>query len=218
MKFGAVIVGGGSGSRLGADIPKAFVLLGGKPIYFYSVTTFLNHPKISEVIFVTPKSFDGQVSLSGVRSVAGGKTRQTSVFNGLKALSAEIDAVLVHDAARPFVTAAVIDRLIASLSEGRGGIAALPISDTVKLAEGDWIVETIERSSLWSAQTPQAFPVALLRQAYARAAAENGSVTDEASLIEKIGEKVRLIPGASLNFKITTPDDLALAETILKGM
>lgn len=224
MKLGAVIVGGGSGSRLGADLPKAFIPLGGTPLYQYSLKTFVKHPKIEEIIFVFPQTHSFSPSEKkkwgeeGVEFVVGGKTRQQSVFNGLAALSGSIQGVLVHDAARPFLTTAVIDRLIASLEKGFGGIAALPVTDTVKQADGECVVSTIDRSQLWIAQTPQAFPVTLLKQAYARAEAENWVVTDEASLIERLGERVALISGDSRNFKITTADDLALAEIILKGL
>lgn len=218
MQFGAVIVGGGSGSRLGSDLPKAFVPLGGKPLYQYSLETFATHPRVREVVFVSPEAFRAKVRHDGVTVVGGGERRQDSVWNGLSALSRSIDAVLVHDAARPFVSVGVIDRLVTAVAGGVGAIAALPLNDTVKLAHGDEVLETLDRTGLWIAQTPQAFPVFLLKEAYTRAAAEKWEVTDEASLAERLGATVRLISGDSLNFKITTPDDLALAEIILKGL
>lgn len=218
MQFGAVIVGGGSGSRLGSDLPKAFVSLGGKPLYHYSLETFAAHPRVREVVFVSPEAFRTKIGHDGVTVVGGGATRQDSVWNGLSALSAAIDGVLVHDAARPFVSIDVIDRLLSAVGEGVGAIAALPLNDTVKLSRGGAVLETLDRSQLWVAQTPQAFPVFLLKEAYARATAEKWEVTDEASMVERLGSMVRLIPGDSRNFKITTPDDLALAETLLKGL
>lgn len=218
MQFGAVIVGGGSGSRLGSDLPKAFVSLGGKPLYQYSLETFASYPRMREVIFVSPEAFCAKICHDGVTVVGGGVTRQDSVWNGLCALSDAIDVVLIHDAARPFISARVIDRLLAAVGEGVGAIAALPLNDTVKLSRGDSVLETLDRSCLWVAQTPQAFPVPLLKEAYARATAEKWEVTDEASMAERLGATVRLIPGDSRNFKITTPDDLALAETLLKGL
>ncbi|MDO8527388.1 MAG: 2-C-methyl-D-erythritol 4-phosphate cytidylyltransferase, partial [Deltaproteobacteria bacterium] len=158
MKFGAVIVGGGQGSRLKADVPKAFVPVGSKPLFWYSLEAFLSHPDISEIVLVLPKERPDVSIPNRCKIITGGSSRQDSVFNGLNALSPDCDAVLVHDAARPFITRDIIDRLVAKLKEGKGCIAAWPVSDTVKLTEGEHIVKTIDRTHLWAAQTPQAFP------------------------------------------------------------
>lgn len=220
MKYGAVIVAAGRGGRFGGDLPKAFVLLAGKPLYRYSLEIFKAHPGISEIILVIPPDYEmiqKQRLPFGLKVVIGGAARQDSVLNGVNALSADIDAVLVHDAARPFLTSEIIDRLLAALERGKEGIAAVPVTDTIKQGEGTKVVKTVNRRNLWRAQTPQAFRVETLQKAL-RCSEEGGWVgTDEASLVERCGGEVELIQGDSLNIKITTPQDLLFAESVLKS-
>ena len=218
MKCGAVIVAAGRGERLKSQKPKAFVALGDSPLFQYSLDVFLTHPKISEIVLVVPAEEAASFSNPHYKTVKGGKTRQESVRCGLAALSPDCEAVLVHDAARPFVNAAILDRLIMSLVQKKSCIAAWPVSDTLKASQEGVITHTIDRSSLWAAQTPQAFPAAILKKALEKAAKENFVGTDDASLVERLGEKVYLVMGDAKNIKITTPEDLALAQAILKGI
>lgn len=216
MKCGAVIVAAGCGERLKAAKPKAFVMLGTKPLFQYSLDIFLAHPQINEVVLAVPEEEVSSFSKTPYKIVKGGATRQESVTCGLAALSPDCEAVLVHDAARPFVNAAILDRLIASLAQKKSCIAAWPVSDTLKASQEGVITHTIDRSSLWAAQTPQAFPVAILKQALSKAAKENFVGTDEASLVERLGVKVHLVIGDARNIKVTTPEDWTLAEAVLK--
>ncbi len=215
-KSGVVIVAAGRGERLKSDIPKAFIQLLGKPLYKYSLEVFLNHPDIDEVVLVVPSEKVGGVPKNRCQVVGGGATRQESVINGLAALSPKCESVLVHDAARPFVTDALIDRLLATLAEGKSGIVAWPVPDTLKRAKGDIILETVDRSHFWAAQTPQAFPVAILKEALQKAKEENFVGTDEASVVERLGLEVCLVLGDARNIKITTQYDLTLAQALLK--
>lgn len=216
MKCGAIIVAAGRGERLKAAKPKAFVTLGSKPLFQYSLDLFLAHPHINEVVLVVPAEEVSSFSKTPYKVVKGGETRQESVCCGLAALNPDCEYVLVHDAARPFVDAGVVDRLIETLSEGKNGIAAWPVSDTLKSSEAGVITKTIDRSSLWIAQTPQAFPTAVLKKALEEAKRNNFVGTDEASLVERLGLKVHLVMGNAKNIKVTTPEDLALATSLLK--
>ena len=216
MKCGVVIVGAGQGVRLGSAVPKAFVLLNSKPLFEYSLKIFQDHSQIQEVVLVLPQEKLNSVSPKNYKVVVGGESRQDSVTNGLAALSATCEGVLVHDAARPFVTKAIVDRLLDGLEQGRNGIAAWPVSDTLKATEGDTIVQTIDRRNLWEAQTPQAFPVSVLKEALAKARKDNFVGTDEASLVERLKLPVEVVLGEATNIKITTKQDLELAEAILK--
>lgn len=224
MKTGVVLVAGGRGERLQSDLPKAFVHLGGKPLFRHSLDSFLAHPQIDEIILVVPKgsSLDFcskmQKSRLDPSLVAGGSSRQDSVYNGLLALSRDIDAVLVHDAARPFVTRELIDSLIFHLKRGENAIAAIEMNDTLKLAQSEKIAKTVDRKGLWRAQTPQAFLRSVLVEAYALAQKDRFLGTDEASLVERLGVPIYLVGASPLNIKITTPDDLQLAQTILDSL
>lgn len=212
MKLGAVIVAAGRGERLGNPIPKAHLLLGEKPLFQYSLDLFLNHSQISEIVLVTNTS----VSQEKVKVIEGGARRQDSVEKGLMALSPDVQGVLIHDAARPFLTAALIDRLSAALREGNNAIAALPVLDTVKEADGGKIIRTVDRKTLWRAQTPQAFFVSQLKEAFAMARKHSWEeATDEAFLIEKSGGTVYCVEGDARNLKITTPADWEWAEIVI---
>lgn len=216
MKIGVVIVGGGQGARLKSAIPKAFIQLGSKPLYQYSLEVFQAHSKMEEIVLVVPPDFVSECAVTKkIKVVAGGQSRQDSVWNGLEALSRNIDAVLVHDAARPFLTTPIIDRLVARLKEGHNAIAAIPVSDTLKAAEGNQIIKTVDRQGLWRAQTPQAFKRTDLRAAFVRAKKEGWMGTDEASLVERLGKTVHLVWGDPRNIKITTAEDLQQANSLL---
>jgi len=191
----------------------------------YSLMAFEHCPMIDGVILVVRKdrleSARGLVQVFGCskvrKIVAGGVTRQASVRNGLKELGDDVDIVAIHDGARPCVTPRIIEETIRSAKRHRSGVAAVKITDTIKEAERTMVVTcTVDRTKLWAVQTPQTFSVDLLNKAYSFVEKKKLSVTDEASAVEALGEKVHLVPSSLSNIKITTPEDLALAATILK--
>lgn len=208
-----MIAAAGSGQRLGAGGPKAFVEVGGKALVEWSVGAFAASC-VDEVVVVVPAGHEDSVE---AHAVAGGATRAESVVVGLKAVRGGV--VVVHDAARPLVTAELIDRVVGRLkgSEADGVIAATPVADTLKSGREGVIEGTVERSALWSAQTPQAFRVEALRAAQQSAtdAGELELATDEAWLIERVGGTVLLEESGAPNLKITDSADLAIAETLL---
>lgn len=222
----ALIPAAGSGTRMGAELPKQYLALAGKPVLQHVMDTFSSTAAVDHtyvVVSADDSYIDAVLAAAQYPNVTvlrvGGATRQQSVLNGLHAMRdavAEDDCVLVHDAARPGLTSALIDRLIDTLREDAvGGLLAMPVVDTLKRAdESQRSDATVARDGLWSAQTPQMFPYALLR----RALSETDAVTDEASAIEALGLKPRLVEGSARNFKITRAPDLALAELFLKGL
>ena len=223
-KYLALVPAAGSGARFGAATPKQYLPLLERPLIHYAVAALCAHPKIDQVaVVVSPQdewweSFDWRGSSDKLLVYrCGGMTRAESVRNGLKALGlmvSEGDWVLVHDAARPCLTGALIDALIETVGDDPvGGILATPLADTLKRANLDGrIVETVPREQLWQAQTPQMFRAGLLK----RALDECLSVTDEASAVESLGLQPRLVASDTRNFKVTLPPDLAMAEKILR--
>jgi 2-C-methyl-D-erythritol 4-phosphate cytidylyltransferase len=204
MSVVGLIPAGGSGERLGADRPKAFVVCAGRPLVEWSVEALST--VCSRVVVAAPPSF----LLPG--SVEGGATRSASVRNALGA-APEATVVVIHDAARPLVTPDLVRRCLDALSGVDGAIAALPVSDTVHFASPDLLIASSpDRSTLWAAQTPQVFRADVLRRAYD----SDEEATDEASLVAAVGGTVRLIEGTPDNIKITTPTDLRLAEALLR--
>jgi len=216
----AIIAAGGTGRRLGAAVPKQLLEVEGRSLLERSVDAFRTHPAVAEVIVALPAALVADppawlAAASGVRVVAGGERRQDSVASAVGALSSESEIVLVHDAARPFVTPAVISRAIAGAAAHGAAIVGVPVSDTVKrvgapgTADADVIAATLPREEIFLAQTPQAFRVDVLRAAIARG--RETTATDEAMLAEQAGHKVRIVAGDPANVKITTADDLDAA-------
>ena len=216
MHVTAIIAAGGSGRRLGAAVPKQLLEVGGISLLQRSVEAFTTHPRIADVIVALPPPLAQNPPgwLSGVRVVAGGERRQDSVAKAFDALPDASEIVLVHDAARPFVTPAVIDRAIAAAAAYGAAIVAMPVSDTVKrVAHADAdsvIVETLPRDEIVLAQTPQAFRRDVLKAAIAVGRTE-GLATDEAMLAERAGHRVHVVAGDAANVKITTAADLESA-------
>ncbi|MGH2957283.1 MAG: 2-C-methyl-D-erythritol 4-phosphate cytidylyltransferase [Solirubrobacterales bacterium] len=207
----------GSGERLGAGGPKAFVELGGKPMLAWSLEALQAADSVGEVVVAGPPGEESRVSELGVVAVAGGEHRSQSVANALGLASGEI--VVVHDAARPLVTPGLIDAVVEELAaeEGAAGvIAAAPISDTVKRADPDGRVEeTLDRTGLWAVQTPQAFRADALREALSDDESIAGA-TDDAMLVEAKGGRVLIHSSPPENLKVTTPFDLRAAELLLR--
>ncbi len=222
---GVVVVAAGRGERLGGSLPKQFQLLGGVPLLLWALRPFLTHSEVTEVIavlpaeaVVSPPAWLAELLGERLRAVPGGATRMDSVEAGLGGLRPGSAVVLVHDGARPFSDRAVIDAVIAEARRGGAAVAAVPLSDTLKEAEPTLsgrparILRTVPRSALWRAQTPQGFPRALLEAAYAGARAAGFEGSDDASLVERAGAAVSLVPDLTTNLKVTTPDDFRLAE------
>ena len=229
----ALIPSAGTGSRAGGDLPKQYQTIAGRPMLWHTAQAFLASPEVDTVLIVTTPGAqpltqrfpDGGFDVPRLVEVdCGGDSRHASVTHGLAALRGlgahDDDWVLVHDAARPGLTPALIARLVAAVEEegtqAVGGILALPVADTLKRADtAQHIDATVPREGLWQAQTPQMFPLGLLERALREALVQQRIVTDEASAIEAAGHPPLLVPGALRNFKVTYPDDFALAEAIL---
>jgi 2-C-methyl-D-erythritol 4-phosphate cytidylyltransferase len=217
----ALIVAAGSGERLAADRPKALVELAGRPLVAWSIDALLAAPGIARIVIATPPGAQWPRALSdGVDLVEGGASRSDSVRRALDA-AGEPQLVLVHDAARPLLTAALAESVIAALvrdAEADAAIAAMPVTDTVKRVDGEGAVhETLERSELWAVQTPQVFRRAALARALDVPADELARATDDAGLIERAGGKVIVVRASDENLKVTTPLDLRVAELLLAG-
>lgn len=222
METRAIIVAAGRGERMGAGVPKAFLPLAGIPMLVRSARAFDAADSVSAIAVVVPaeRIDDARELLRGlskpVTVVAGGERRQDSVRRGLDAVPADFDGiVLVHDAARPLVDAALIDLVSAAAVRAGAAIPVLPVADTIKRIEDGIVRATVDRDELGAAQTPQGFAVALLREAYESAEREGVVLTDEAMAVERIGRPVRAVPGSARNRKITTAEDLAWAEDVL---
>lgn len=216
------MVAGGLGRRFGGSIPKQFLEIGGEPVLLRAVRAFAEHPDVASTVVVLPEQYVAEspawLHNLGVRIVGGGVERGDSVWNGICALPEDLDPVLVHDGARPFVTADLISRVIAA-ARASGAVAAVPVADTLKRADADnRVLGTVERAELWHAQTPQGFPRSLLLRAFAQARADGVQGTDEAMLVERLGETVRVVPGSVANLKITRPEDLILAEALARRL
>ncbi|HEY8770638.1 MAG TPA: 2-C-methyl-D-erythritol 4-phosphate cytidylyltransferase [Thermoleophilaceae bacterium] len=210
----AVVVGivpaGGRGERLGAERPKAFVVLGGKPLLDHSVSALAS--VCERVVVAVPR---GQRAEGRVDTVEGGSTRSASVRNAVAA-APEADVFVVHDAARPLVTPELVRRCIDGLEGVDGAIAAARVTDTVKEAAGDGrVTRTLDRSVLWAIQTPQVFRADVLRRALDVEDDVLAAATDDASLVEAAGGTVRVVEASPENFKVTTAADLARAELLL---
>jgi 2-C-methyl-D-erythritol 4-phosphate cytidylyltransferase len=222
---GVVLVAAGRGTRVGGEVPKQFHPIAGVPMVLRALRPFASHPNVAEVVLVLPADAaaappDFLRSLGpGLTIVPGGTARADSVAAGLAALGPACTIVLVHDAARPFVERAVIDAVIAHARAGEGAVAAIRVSDTLKEAASDdpsRVARTVARDGLWRAQTPQGFPRAVLERAHTAAGSDRLAATDDAALVERLGVPVRLVPDSSRNLKVTTPEDLALAELLAR--
>ncbi len=223
MNYGIVVAGGRS-ERMGAKVDKAFVSLGPRPVLAYSLMAFEECPDIDGVIVVVRKeqvkagrNVAEMFGCSKVKEVvAGGASRQVSVQNGIDVLPEDTKVVAVHDGARPCVTPELISDTIKSAKRYGSGVAAIRIADTVKHVErGMTVTRTVDRSKLWAVHTPQTFKVSLLKRAFELVNEKDATVTDEASAVELTSQKVHLVQATVSNVKITTPDDLAMATTLL---
>lgn len=226
-KVAAIIVAGGSGKRMGMNIKKQFIELDGKATLAHTIEVFNKCKIIDEIIVVVGKADKEKVRTEIVsrydyrkviQIVEGGKERQDSVYNGLMSVSDEVQYVMIHDGARPFISEEILEKAFIMTKERHATVVAVPVKDTIKVVNEALEVEgTPNRSTLWSIQTPQSFKKELLMEAYAYAKEEGLTVTDDSMLVEAYGKKVYIVEGDYNNIKITTPEDLVLGQAILRS-
>lgn len=222
-RCGAVIVAAGSASRMGG-IDKVMASLGGTPMVARTAAAFQNCDAIAEIVIVTRPDLIRPISalcagMDKVRAVvAGGSSRQESVWLGLNALSEDIQLAAIHDGARPLVSNPVIDRTVRAANSYGAAAPAVPVKDTIKVVKGGLVEKTPDRATLQAVQTPQVFDFDLLRGALKQAEEEKAAVTDDCSAVERLGMKVKIVEGDERNLKVTTPMDLKIAEMLLEEM
>lgn len=223
-KITAVIPAAGLGRRFGDGANKQFLMLGGKPLLIWAIQALEGLPDIYEII---PVLKDGDME-SGIRMIEeygikkvrriapGGKERQDSVFHGLKIVSNKEGIVIVHDAVRPLIEPSLVAHAITQLKDCEGVVVGVPVKDTIKEVEEGEVKRTLRRDGLWSVQTPQVFRYETIYEAYDRAVKESFYSTDDSALVEKYGGRVRMVMGSYKNIKITTPEDMKMAELFLE--
>ena len=225
MKTRLLVAAGGIGARLGLGGAKALVEIAGKPMLVRTLERFAGLGLVDDAVIVVPGGHEAafeQALTSAFPSsqftlVAGGAERQMSVSNGLETLDAATEIVVIHDAARPFVTETSIRASIEAAEADGAATAAIPSVDTILRADSDaYLIDTPDRQALWACQTPQTFQIDVIRRAHESARRDGYLATDDASLVRRAGGRVKLVMGSPLNFKITTPTDLALAECVVK--
>lgn len=222
----AIVVAGGHGSRMKNKIRKQYLMLGNHPIVYHSLKQFINCHLISKIVLVIPKEdakycenniIPDLTETKPIRIVHGGSRRQESVYNGLKALDRLESLIVIHDGVRPFVQIKDIEACIHEAAQTGACILGVPAEDTIKVVSGKMAIKkTLNRDTIWLAQTPQAFQTDLILSAHENARKKNIFGSDDAYLVEKVGGKVKILPGSKENIKITTPDDLLRAEIFLK--
>ena len=224
MDYEVIIPAAGQGKRMKASKNKLWIELDNSPIIAHTLRVFETDKYCKKIILpINPaekeefqKLIQGLALPVPIQLVNGGTERQYSVCSGLEVLSEKAEIVLVHDGARPFINHSMINKLIADASQSGASVLAVPVKDTIKQVKDHHVEKTIDRSSLWAIQTPQAFRVSLLKEAHEAAVSANYLGTDDASLVEQIGKRVAITEGNYDNIKITTPEDLYFAEAILE--
>ena len=221
---GVVIVAAGSGSRMKRDINKQFIKLDGKEIIAYTIEKFYKSEDIGDIVIVIKENEEkyfieniiNKYGFDNIKLAYGGKERQDSVYNGIKKLNSNCEIVLIHDGARPFVNEYIIKNSIKEAKENNAVVVGVPVKDTIKVVDSDGnIVDTPNRSLLWSVQTPQSFKYEIITKAYEYAYSNDYYGTDDAMLVEHIGYNVKMIQGSYDNIKITTEEDLHFGIQIL---
>lgn len=220
-----VIVSAGRGSRMKADINKQFLKIGDKEVIAHTIDKFYNNENIGEIIIVVrenekeffQENIIDKYEYKNIKIAFGGKERQDSVYNGLKALDKNCEIVLIHDGARPFVTDEIIEKSIECAQKYSCAIVGVPVKDTIKIVnENNDVCNTPSRNTLWSIQTPQVFDYSLIMKAHEKAKVDKYYGTDDSMLMEYLGYNVKVVEGSYNNIKITTPEDLKIAEEILR--
>ena len=228
MQVNGLIVAAGKGNRMGGGEPKAFLLLNGRPMLLHTLSRFSGSRFVKRVVIVTAPEevekcqqlIESDLSLRGLncRVCAGGVRRQDSVALGLAHLDKDCDVVVIHDGARPFVSAGLIDRCVEEALQGNCVVTGVQVQDTIKVVSDDRrIRETPPRENLWSIQTPQVFPLKIIREAHLQGKRSGIEATDDAMLVEKLGIVVTVLEGDRSNIKVTYPHDLVFAEMLLSS-
>lgn len=220
----AVVPAAGLGKRFGPGANKPFLLLGGKPLIIWPLEVLESIPEIVEIIpalkpgdMEQGQKFFEEYGLKKIKKIApGGKERQDSVYNSLKLIQDKDSIVMIHDGVRPLVERGLIKNAIGGLADYDGVVLGVPVKDTIKEVRDMVISKTLKRDSIWAIQTPQIFPYEVISKAYDRAMKEGTYSTDDSALVERYGGKVKIVMGSYRNIKITTPEDLHIAETLLK--
>jgi len=227
MNVAAIVPGAGKGARLKSRIQKPYIKLIGKPILARTLIKLSKNKRVKEIILAVAKekiTYAGKkiidrYNIKNVKLVAGGRERRDSVYNALKAVSAGIDYILIHDGIRPFITDKLIEALLKAASKCGAAIAGVPVKSTLKIVgKKGFIEDTPSREMYWEAQTPQVFKRALIEKAYKIARQKNIKATDDSMLVEKIGIRPKIVMGSYSNIKITTKEDLELAKILIKGI
>lgn len=223
---GVIIVAAGTGSRMKANINKQFIKLNDKEIITYTIEKFYNNKNINDIVIVLKEDevefFKKEIlvkyNFNNIKIAYGGKERQDSVYNGIKVLDKNCKYVLVHDGARPFVNEDIINRSLEEVQKYKSVVVGVPVKDTIKVVNNNnYIVDTPNRSTLWSVQTPQTFDYSVIKRAYEDAFDNNFYGTDDAMLVERIGYTVKMIYGSYNNIKVTTPEDIDMGIQILNS-
>jgi 2-C-methyl-D-erythritol 4-phosphate cytidylyltransferase len=225
MEYQVILPAAGMGKRMGAGKNKLFIELQGIPVFIHTLRIFNSDNRCQEIVMSVHPDDQGEMNdfikeyqiEKKITFVSGGTERQHSVYNGLKKITVD-GIVLVHDAARPFIQKDLIAELVESAENFGAAVVAVPVKDTIKKVANGMVTETVERSSLWAVQTPQAFRIPLLYKAHQHAEKMGYLGTDDASLVEFLGEKVAIVKGDYNNIKLTTPEDLSFANAILSGL
>jgi 2-C-methyl-D-erythritol 4-phosphate cytidylyltransferase len=223
----AIVLAAGESRRLGGDTPKTYLPIAGRPLVLRTLDRMFSAASVDGVILVVAADriewcesmlrSDPALKNRSWLLQTGGATRQESARRGLERVTSDTEIVIIHDGARPFVSAGLIDRSVEAAAENRAVVVGLPVRDTIKAVSRDhWIQTTPERSALWEIQTPQVFQRELILSAHERAAREGAQVTDDATVVERIGTPVYVLEGERTNFKITIPEDVWLAETLIR--
>ena len=232
MKSAAVVLAGGSGKRMHADVPKQYMMLCGHPLLYYSLRAF-EDSFIDDIVLVTAageeehcrETIVERYGFGKVRAIVpGGKERYHSVMQGVKAVSTDADYIFIHDGARPFITQEILERVLGDVQEKQACVVGMPVKDTIKIADAQgFVADTPKRASVWQVQTPQVFAADLIRRAYGKLEKEEAEllargveITDDAMIVELLTkQKVFLTQGNYENIKITTPEDMKYAEWLM---
>jgi len=228
LKSTAIITAAGYGRRVGGQKKKQFLLLGGVPILVHTLEKFQSSNLITDIILIAPnediefckKEFLLKYNFTKLKKiVSGGKKRQDSVSNGLKEVSQDTEIIVVHDGVRPFISSRLLETSIKEAIKKGAAVAAIPVNDTLKKISAQGMLENgLNRDSIWRIQTPQVFKKEILIHAFEKARQDDFYGTDESSLVARIGNSVHIVKGSELNIKITTPEDMILAESIFHSL
>jgi len=226
IKIAAIVPAAGSGTRMKAKQEKPFIKLSNRELIAYSLKVLDESPVIDEIVIATKQKniqrlerLTKKEQFEKIRSIVeGGKTRAASVYNGLCSVSEDVDLVVIHDCARPFINKDIIKKTVSEAKRHGAALAAVLVKPTIKRSDKDnkFVKETIDRKALWEAQTPQAFKKETLLKGYAKIKTSKANFTDDVSIVEAIGQRAKIVPSSYSNIKITTEDDLSIAEAIIK--